>query len=322
MNRVVKKILYMCSALMFLLTSCVRDGLEPCEPDGPRYFSYIQLKADYNISGIDQISEVERVEVFMFDENEVFLGRLEHKPDPSNPIMGIPEAYEKACYFVVLGADEDGYYNYSVSNLTEGISTKDEFTVSIDKGTLEAPFWHTYAVEKPNTPIQKNDIIVVTLIKYTKKINVLVRYMDGLGADNSLLLPEEFDINLNAPYGTYDADNNVKGNVKWDYYSKGQYNNNTGVNTDLYTSRLFVDIPNVLSILYNDEEIFNEDLNETIRKVKEEEVGDRMTMQEYMDKQDQFSIEIGIEPRDTENGYTGTLISINDWVARDQPIGK
>lgn len=329
MNKLVKYVRYACLALVALLTACIRDGLEECPPES-EYYSYIRFVYDYNMSFEDLFHrQVGRVNLYLFDEAGAYMGALTDQAPTNNTfgkgyIMGLPELYKDATQFVAFAGRYDNLAN--TTNMLPGTSTINDLCTALHdrlNKTIDIavePLWHGN-IAGPGTRVNRNDTTLISLTKNTNSIRVVLQSL----VDDAEVNVTDFSFCLQAANADYDAYNRTADPTVWHYHPFHAFNDpQTGAVAELHTMRLLAEKENRFTVtqLSTGTALLDINLNKYINALKLEKY-DTMSLQEYMDREDEFSIIIFLtkanDPeRPNDENWVATQISINSWVSRDQ----
>lgn len=325
LNRTLRYIGRCSLALVLLFVSCVKnDEAEVCE-------SYVSFVYNYNMAYTDLFHrEVSRVELYLFDRNGVYAGRLKDQASsgtfPAGYKMQLPRGLETGTQFVAWAGDYAGQCN--LSELTPGVSKLADLRLKIKgyegnefNGEFD-PVWHGSIVEPTRSIAYQNETTVVSLTKNTNNIRILL-----LPSTSDFTVDvSDFAFRLTTVNGEYDYLNSVSGDQEWHYTPFLAQNDpeTGGVVVEISTMRLLEDRENRLTIKYTpeDETILDEDFTNFLRTVRDKGYP-AMGLQEYMDRESDFKMIVYLsEPEDPEdNAYVSGDITINDWYVREQEEG-
>ncbi len=300
----------LCASL--LLSACdsvIYDQLEPCRVS-------VRFTYDFNMAFANRLAlEAKQIDLYVFDEKGIYLSSFAGKNEPpSNDFMfGLPLKPGNYTFMALAGHDE----NYLPITLKPGVSTIEDVKVQIKNAantTIEKelqPLLHGL-VNNVQIKGDYEKVITVPLVKNTNKIRLVLKGRTTLAA-------ADYRVELWAANGTTAFDNKVLSGDSVNYrpYFKNRLENGDLV-FELNTLRIIEGQANRLSISSASATLINLDLNELLLETRME--GQAMSAQEYLDRQDEFSIVlIGLRP-DAQNPFLGAGISVNGWIIRQQDI--
>lgn len=339
MNTVMKYMRYACYSIVLLLTtSCVKDGLDECPPEGGEYYSYIRFIYEYNMSFEDLFHrQVSSVDVYLFDDDGVYIQKLTDEAGkgkgptfPKGYVMGLPEDYKETTQFVAFpGVRQE---RLKASAMTPGVSTINDLYVNLNGSTdymLDTeldPFWHG-SIAYTRTKVERNDTTVISLKKNTNNFRIVFQSLDE--DEEEELDVAQFTTQIKIANATYDAYNAITNPQVWTYkpfYQENDLELNAAV-VELNTLRLMADGDNRFIVRYEpkNEEILNLNLNKYLNGLKLQQYSN-MPLQEFLDREDEYKIIIflrteidGGDPNPKpDKHWIAARVSINGWEIRDQ----
>ena len=309
-----------------VLASCesIYDSLPPCE-------CRVHFVYDYNMKFADAFQhEVTKAALFICDERGNFLQRrdIEGAELKANSIT---LNLEPGTYRLLTWAGLDDS-SYEWPELTPGVSTIEEIRVKTLRNTdntqpneLE-PLWH--ALDTLTVTATRYEDKEISLAKNTNKVRVILQddtYGNSMNAedftfqikadngymdyDNSLL---EDDTITYLPYYRESVDVGTEGDMI-DGKPAGQY----AAVAEMNTMRLMEGRNYRLIIRHKDFEndVLNVNLNSYLLLTKME--GHKISAQEYLDRQDEYSIIFFLRKTDNpDKPYVWYKVQVKDWVQR------
>ena len=337
MDKLSKIIGYSCLSIVLLFSSCIRDGLDECPPEGDGS-SYIRFVYDYNMS-FEDLFHVQacKMNVYLFDDNGTFLYMLSEDCGigatfPKGYAMKIPVEVKHATRLVAWS----GLHNETrdVVSMTPGVSQMNDLKVQLKQYSGNQfkekmkPLWHGAEVrllpESPNSEGEeetvrlKNDTTTISLTKNSNIVRVVMQSVE----DNLRLDINDFKFTMEAVNGAYDCHNNICSNTCWYYSPYLAYNeDNTCGIVELNTLRLQADRNNRLLIEHtpSEEMLLDIDVNKIINAMKAQDYSG-MSLQEYMDREDEYKITVFVKKSSAAMGASWVVVDVqlNPWVDRDQ----
>ena len=326
-KRLLPVFLFLFAGIVFIGSSCVRDGGTPCP-------NYLRIEYDYNMEFVDQLhTEVTFLSIFMFDARTGVLVRevkQTQNPFPEKYTIAVPEEWmDGRTYDLVVWAGLNAD-SYDFPTLTPGISTLDDFRLRV-KGyedrlvarTAELePLWHGMLSGVAFDPREKKTH-TVSLRKDTRKFRLVVQSLD----ENHLVEDTDFDIRLYSADGWYDGANSVldptdRAIEYCPYYTTTDPD--AGAIAEMNSLRLlndgrenFIRIADRVSGALVLEIPLMRYLN-ALRLLEHSS----MPFQEYLDREDEYYILVFLQKTGggDEGDWLAVQISINDWIIRLQDI--
>lgn len=290
-----------------LLVSCdmLHDDDNDCQ-------SYLKFRYDYNMLSADAFSnQVNRVEVFFFDRNGVYVdsksesGEALKKPEYR---MELPFNFKGHSAITWAGAHD----SYEISNLIPGKSTKEDLMLKMKRKTdlvhntpLET-LWH--GQEKEIT----GGTDVVSLVRNTNNVRIILKCVSEEEVPESA---ENFVFKIMADNGFYaNNDTLLKDDVisYEPHYLRGD--SQEGVVAEINTMRFMEDRNVRLSIYNKAKETYLFGGAESINliyyllKTKMEEYS-TMPSQEFLDRQYDWNLTFFY----TGDSFVALKVVINDW---------
>lgn len=304
--------------LISVLSSCssIFDDTSDCYSG-----FHIRFKYDYNMKFADAFSnEVKNVSVFIFDKN----GILQTIKTDSGDILKNKDYYmeldvPEGVYDIIVWA---GLFDKSFksSTLTPGVTKLSDFYVYLNKtgsnsSTDLSPLWHG----KINDVVVKKEYedLTVSLVKDTKQIRIKLQQINGLPiTDNDF----EFEIVDYDNFLNYDNNLTRSGDLIYYPYISGfnttvEPSTETNVFAEFSTIRLMTDSKTRLKITKKADNkiIMDIPLVDYLLLGALESYKDKMSSQEYLDRQDVYSIIFFLDENLT---WLKIQIIINGWTIR------
>jgi hypothetical protein len=265
-------------------------------------------------------NEVKNVSVFVFDKNGILQsiksdsGEILKSKD-YNMELDMPEGE----YDIIVWA---GLYDKSFKStpLTPGITKQEDFNVYLNKSGSESksdlsPLWHGQVkkVEVKN----KYEDITVSLIKDTKQIRIKLQQINGLP-----ITDKDFEFEIVDFDNFFSYDNNLRrsGDLIYYPYISGfnttvEPSTETNVYAEFSTIRIMTESKTRLRITKKKDNklIMDIPLVDYLLLGALESYKDKMTSQEYLDRQDVYSIIFFLDENLT---WLKMQIIINGWTIR------
>ncbi|MDE6380337.1 MAG: FimB/Mfa2 family fimbrial subunit [Muribaculaceae bacterium] len=315
---------FACIMLMSLggCDSQIYDDLEPCHTD-----HYLKFRYDYNMKFADAFpSEVVSVAVWAFDTD----GRLAWQHQETGEGLSsvdyrveFPLAPGKYDFVTWCGYSSDSPFKLdsetprSISELGMTLTRQDQALSGLYHDIRKG-------VEITDNPNTAGDVeIVFSLTKDTNYFKILLQNLDG-----TEMKEDDFSFRITRGNCRLEYDNSIGNGETADYLpwkvtaseatiaedadvSEGTVTSVSGVLAELHTSRLMADARYRLVVTRNDDlkEIINIPLIDYLLLIK----GNyrRMTDQEYLDRQDEFSMTFFL---DKNNNWMNSIgIYVNAW---------
>lgn len=321
MDKFTRYVRYACLSVVFLLTSCVRDGA-----DDDDCYAYVRFIYDYNMEYVDLFpKKATIIDLYIFDENGVFVKVVQDRNGSfaDDFKIQLPLPFEEKTYNFVAWS---GLYDQSYicpPTMTPGVSTMNDLEVQVQgfqqKYVCDElhPLWH--GVLKAKIGVQRNQVLTIELIKDTNKFRVVMQNLDGSPIDVS-----NYEVYLSSPNGHYNCHNIIQDDaatpIKYDsYYTANDAQ--TGAITELNTMRLSTEKTNTLHINHKiSGQTLDIPLNTYINALRLQEHA-YMPLQEYMDREDAYHVLIFFTPKPGgEDGYLSADINIQPWYIRDSEV--
>ncbi|MFR9165509.1 MAG: FimB/Mfa2 family fimbrial subunit [Dysgonomonas sp.] len=280
---------------------------------------FVSFVYDYNIVREDLFSDqVTKINLYVFDENGVFIEAIKDEGGfPRN--YRIPFSMDKGrCHFITWAGLYDD--SYQETELIPGKSKYSDLIVNVisEDGVVDKklkPLW--YGARK-DVDFNSNGLQIenISLVKDTKIFRIV---MQNVG-DGDTIDINDFDITISAANGRYDFYNAPFGeSITYKPYFT-MNDPETGAVAEMNTLRLMSNVDNRLVIRNKKtgEDFLNIQLNKYLNALKLEKYAE-MSLQEYLDREDNFSIIFFFKGYDG-NGYTSFDIQINEWFSREQIV--
>lgn len=319
--------------VLFLLGSCIKEDFDDCTTDIRFDFSHNMLNS--NAFG----EQVDEVTLYIFDENGVLLRTLhdEGKHITNNFQFQITDLYKGNYQFVAWAQSNeftDESANFLFPTLTPGTSTLNDV-----KATLQR-------IESNNTFSSKLNNLLVGYVPTrltdrathknvlipTKKVNNTVRVI--LIDDNDAVTTDDFKVRIEERDGNgvinynYEILPNDPLTYTPYYYEKTTAKDSEVISPEEKEKALTAEF--AVSRLMNGHDIrliveskdgtlaIDKNLLDLIELAELEGNVSKWSFQEYLDRQDEFSITFYIH--EENSSWLTTTIIINGWVINDVPI--
>lgn len=325
------------AATLFSGCSMVTDDLEPCPAQLRIKFVY-----DYNIKWGDAfVHEVPSVNVWAFDDSgaPVWSGSASGEELKSGTFyMNTPLPEGNYDFVAWCGLQDNEQFDLA----TYSPKSKEELEVTMQtieedglykSATRLSPIFHASMSEEyevnPNLPTQKT--VTASLMKDTKDIRVILRNLNGeeiVDQDYTvtITIPDNCEYGWNnnllpshtVTYSPWDIRYGITTNPEDTDIQSGDTRAYEGALTsiatlvfDLSTGRLMENSKAILKIHRNwdNRDLVNINLIEYLLLIKGH-YGD-ISDQEYLDRQDDYSIAFFLDPR--SDYYVGNVVFINGW---------
>ena len=299
----------------------------------------VKFKYDYNMKYADAFAnEVSSVTLYAFDDN----GKLAFQKTEEGDILKAQDYHmtldvNPGDYRLITWAGRlDDEASFSVPLLTEGVSTYEELKCRMDRAYSRAAdgsayinteltgLWHG---EIPKQNFASRAAMVqtaeVSLVKNTNKIRIILQQMNGIAIN-----VENFEFKITDDNGYMNYDNMLLDDEILTYYPYFHADGSTAFGDDikveegdgisvaiaqLTVGRLVADQNPRLRITNREtgEEVLSVALIRLLALTEAE--GHEMTLQEYLDRQDEYSLVFFL---DEGMHWINTQIVINDWIVR------
>lgn len=303
--------------LISAFTACsMHDDRTDCPEE-----CHLRFKYDYNMKFANAFTnEVKQVAVYIFDDKGHFVKMKTEEGD----VLKANDYYMKldvtpGKYHLVTWAGMDGE-SFTTEGLTAGVSTLSDLKVALKKTGQESnkdlhPLWHGEIKELTVTGVFQEE--TVSLVKDTHRIRIVLQQINGVPVDNKAF---RFEITDDNSLINYDNSFIPSGEITYRPYATGQ--NTVGdtppVTTayaELHTSRLMVNSKSRLRIIDAKDNSIVVDIPLVAYLMLTEMEGhkDKMTAQEYLDRQDEYSLIFFL---DDNLAWLKIQVIINGWTVR------
>lgn len=299
-----------CIALLASSCESIYDTVQGCG-------LFVNFKYDYNMLYADAFhSQVERVDVYVFDRDSNFLFRQvaegpQLKDKNYRMLLNIPVS-QKEDYIVMAWAGSVD--NFSIEPQNENPHTIKELRLRMKQSqpggnnTDLGSLWYG-EIKSLNYLAEDEQTETINLIKNTNRFRVLLQKV-GEGESISV---DDLSFRLLTDNSCYNYKNEIVSTDEVAYQPYYAANVQTvGAVAELNSMRLVVDNPLTFIIYDNKQQkdLLNIDLMKYLLAIQME--GHRMTAQEYLDRQSEFSIILFYT--NTEQGtFLSSKIVVNDW---------
>lgn len=313
--------------MMLMMASCNPFG----DDDGLCGLD-LRIRYDYNMEYADAFStQVPSVDVFVFDADGVFLLRKHadgaELQTPDYRMQLYPElGAGKYKVMALAGLCDD----YEILPMRRGLSTLYDLEVALKPGpvpgTYSGPMGHLWFGEAVDVAFSGSgwQTAPVNLIKNTNDFRVVARNLvpedpgttttaatprAGTGVD-----PDDFELCITCDDGDYDCGNRPLGTGQTDYRAHHEAAlTPTDYVGEVRTMRLLENVPTrlVLRNVAEGKRMLDIDLMYYLRLMKSETVSSAMPMQEFLDRQSNYSLIFG--GKYGNEGYIAISLTINGW---------
>ena len=316
-------------SIFFVSCEWVNDDLSGCKTGTWLRFSYT-----YNILDVDAAcSQVNDLSIFIFDNQGKFIAKQQVDSlyqDENGAYVEVEQPQGEYSILVWGGLIDD---DYIISELKEGETVYDDVVVELYKNSEadenSSQLNSLFHCSLDNVSVtEEYNIIDAPLVKNTNYFSVLIQTED----DGLELHESDFGIVIRSDNGVLDHKNNIIENNYVNYtpykqfidqttntFTEGATESSSLFAAYLNTSRLMVDGVTSLSITH----LATEDVLVDISLVKyllltQGHYGvEHMKKQEYLDRQDSYSLIFFIKESDDASGsYICTQLSVNGWIIR------
>ena len=314
MNRFIKKYtLYLSGCFSLLLSSCIPENLNNCE------IYRIHFVYDYNIEFTDRFSkEATKMNLYVFDEAGDFVEEFQETKTPFFPSYNMEISLPKGRYtFIAWSGVYDDAYTIEGGEALKEIGLND-FKLRLTRladGETDQELPGLFYGRLTST-VRTNVVDTISLMKNSKTINLSIQTYQG--TQTKPLVKEDYEIKIESPSGIYDSNNNPSGSIIG-YMPYMEENSTNGFYLKLNTLRLMADVKNELVVKVADsgKDLFRLDLNKIFDELRKMEYRE-LSMQEYLDRQDNYDIVLMLGERD--GGFNSVSIAINGWIIRNENI--
>lgn len=210
-------------AFLFTLGGCIKEDLSKCNGEFNLKFRYVK-----NSEGVDKFpSEVNKLDVFVYDENDVLVGKFSDAGGHLDASYQMNLPLEPGKYKVITWGNLENEL-CEMKGMTEG-TKKEQHEVTL-KGTSSGrvdvidreipPVFYGQEMEIEVKANKKREA-TVDLIKNTKRVRVLIK---GLPMENMRAMDDMLDWHcfISSEHGTLSNDNTSTGDNLLQYMPKDQ----------------------------------------------------------------------------------------------------
>lgn len=300
----------------FSACSVMKDDRTDCPEE-----CHIHFKYDYNMKFANAFAnEVKQVALYVFDDK----GRFVKLQTDEGAALKSDDYYMKlnvdpGKYHLVAWAGLDGE-SFTAKTLTAGVSTLTDLKVALNKVSQESnkdlhPLWHGEVKEITVTGVYQEE--VVSLVKDTHRIRVVLQQINGVPVDNKAF---RFEITDDNSLMNYDNSLVPSGELTYRPYATGQ--NTVGdiqpittAYAEMHTGRLMADSKSRLRIIdvLDNSVVIDIPLTAYLMLTEMEGHKKDMTAQEYLDRQDEYSLVFFL---DDNLAWLKIQVIINGWTVR------
>lgn len=298
----------------------------------------VRFKYDYNMKFANAFAnEVKTVTLYAFDTNgQLIYQKIEEGDMLKADDYGMQVDIEPGDYHLIAWAGLNDE-SFAVPLLSPGTSDIEELTVKTNRvvqtranGENEnlvnkqlAPLWHGESVQTlTRSASGKESTITIDLVKNTNTLRIVLHQMDGIEIDIN-----KFDFAIYDDNGWMNYDNTL---LKDELLTYKPYSKSSGTTTratadggttsiavavaQLSVARLIAEKNPILRITNRDTgaKVIELSLIEYIKLLRMEEHSE-MSDQEYLDRQDEYSMTFFL---DKDMTWLNTTIIINGWTIR------
>lgn len=296
----------------------------------PRCEFRLHFVYDYNMKFADAFaSQVDEVTLFICNEAGTFLHQQTIRQGEMKD-GSVALDLEPGTYQMVTWAGYDNH-SYTLPALTAGTSTIQDIklrTLRAEGDTLATelhPLWHSYdrLVVTRSQPEEQT----VSLTKDTNKVRIVLQNVMGTSLD-----ADDFTFHIFADNGYLNYDNTLLDDTEIDY--SPYYQESVSISADTAQVKQYVAVAelNTMRLMSGadyrlvvrrkgwEKDVLNINLPNYLLLTKME--GHNISAQEYLDRQDEYSIiffltPVGPDPNPT--GYLCFKVQVKDWVIRLNP---
>lgn len=302
---------------MLFSVSCNPFG----DDDGPCGLD-LRIRYDYNMEYADAFStQVPSVDVFVFDADGLFLLRKHAEgkelQTPDYRMKLYPElGAGKYKVMALAGLCDD----YEIPSMRRGLSTLYDLEVALKPGpvagTYSGPMGHLWFGEAVDVAFSSSgwQTAPVNLVKNTNDFRVVARNLVPNEKKRTGCDPDNFELCITCDDGNYDCSNRPLGTGQTDYRAHHEAAlNATDYVGEVRTMRLLETVPTrlVLRNVAEGKRMLDIDLMHYLRLMKSETVSSAMPMQEFLDRQSNYSLIFG--GKYGNEGYIAISLTINGW---------
>lgn len=290
-----------------LFTGCdmFHEDMDDCQ-------SSIRFHYDYNMLSADAFhSQVDKVEVFFFDKDGLFVTSQEaHGELLKSPSYQMEVPYNlNGCTAITWAGHHD---SYDITTLTPKVSTKKDLLLKMKRDEKQLhdkilePLWHGKEITLDGG---KND---VGLVRNTNNIRIILK---NVSEEETPVQAQNFEFKITADNGYYDCTNSLlpDGRITYlPFYLKG--NSQEEVIAEINTMRL-MDNKNVRLSIYDKSKntyLFGgaESINLIYYLLKtKKEANANMSSQEFLDRQYEWELTFFY----TSDTFLALKVVINGW---------
>lgn len=302
----------------------------------------VKFKYDYNMKKADAFAnEVKSVTLYAFDDDGKFVyQRTEQGDILAGEDYSMPVEVEPGDYHLVSWAGMEGESSFAVPVLTEGVSTIDELKCRMNRiygraadgsaivNENLAPLFHGEVEKQSFSRAGQTQIVTVPLVKNTNTIRVILQQISDKKVDVS-----KFEFTITDDNGLMNYDNKLLDDETLTYYpwytaqgstdraATGRAENE---DTELSVAVAQLTIGRLVVANHPKLTITNKETGQIVLSiplidylVMTEAEGHDMNNQEYLDRQDEYSMTFFLG---SDMTWVKTQIIINGWVVRYNDI--
>lgn len=303
---------------LFAVSACIYDDRSECVLN-------IRFTYTYNVKDADAFSaEVKEIELYIFDEDGIFIRRLEDRSEGFPATFSIftnsltPGDYT----FVALGRNrsvEDPSREFGFSDIIPGESVLSDFFMKLntDAGVCNSEIAALYNGVMQVTLKPGPQSVTVPMMKLTNRFRIILMPYAGSGS----LDAEDFDICIegNAGWLDYKGDKYADHPVEYRPYMQQSFLSGEVASpevagaavADINSSRILYDDRPMLVIRMSGDgrELLRLNLAWFLSLQGIDEHRQEWSNQEYLDRQDAYSIKLFVD----QGLFIKSLIIVNGW---------
>ena len=318
-------------AVMILgsMSACsFRDSLDECG-------LYLHFTYDYNMAYADAAArEIDRIDVLVFDADGVYLFTKTAAQDELSGADYTLSFFEELSFgtytFLTWGGLSDDFSLQDVRTQTpelvsgqtrmEDIRLKMTRDQNADREAKLHPVWYGAPRSITYDPRAGRRTYRIDLVKDTNHFNIALTEENSSGSGVGELLLYTFEVISNG-YDLYDMDNMPVGRDEFSYlpYSISSTEDYTETWGKLSTGRMLEDDTQTLVVrsAHDNSILWKIDLIRLLSRTKPDDIE---TVQEYLDRQDDWSLVFNYKGGTGDWGFIAVSVVINGWTIWLQDI--
>lgn len=312
--------------------SVIYDDLRPCMPE-----YRVRLSFDYNINNEERVSELNAAELYAFDEGGTLAESVavdRATLEQNGWTVPVSNLKQNHAYDIILWGGLTEESPFILDGHTRDIVTKEDLICRLSTETDEEgnatssrrfpALFHGYGTFTFTTEDGEEEK-TLSVTKNTNTVNVIVRR-----EDDAEVAAGDYPVRLIDTNAVYNHDNRPGESHVVHYYpvdiTAGEFEQSNGAGTitgmsygvksEFHTARLLTENQPMLQILdKNRAPMVELNLHDMINEVRERIAPD-MDMQEYLDREDTYTVEITVKvetPEEPDEDIIHICININNW---------